>query len=69
MGLKRTVDHCDEQFNSVIKDAKAKFTSGSARATLDRWIRLVTQAAKEIQKVYGEPGFGACTQLQILDFS
>ena len=24
---------------------------------------------QEIQKVYGEPGFGAYTQLQILDFS
>ena len=59
MGLKRTVDHCDEHFNSVIKDAKAKFTSDSARATLDRWIWLVIKAAKEIQEAYRDPGLGA----------
>ena len=58
MGLKRTVDDCNRHFSTVIKDAKATFTSDSARGILDQWILLVIKAAKEIQDAYREPGFG-----------
>ena len=64
--LQRTVMDCNRHFNNVIRDARATFTSDSARRALDGWIELVIRASKEIQQAYGQHGFGASSQLLLL---
>ena len=56
---------CNRHFNNVIKDARATFTSDSARRTLDAWIGLVIQASKAIRQAYGQHGFGMSSRPHI----
>ncbi|KAF7377628.1 WD40 repeat-like protein [Mycena sanguinolenta] len=52
--LQETVLDCNKHFDSVIRDARAAFTSTNARRALDDWVDLIVQASKEIRKLYSK---------------
>ena len=57
--LRETVLDCNRDFDTVIRDARAVFTTDNARKALDDWIFLVKEAATEIRDAYSKSKAGA----------
>ena len=57
--LYETVLECNRHFDTVIRDARASFTSTNAQRALDDWINLVVKASAEIQQAYSKSKAGA----------
>lgn len=59
--LRDIVIDCNRHFETVIRDAKAVFTSENAQRAIDDWIYLVIDASKEIQSFYRRSSLGTCS--------
>ena len=56
--LYETVLECNRHFDTVIRDAKATFSTANAQRALDDWIDLVVKASMEIKQAYSRSKAG-----------